>query len=154
MISVSKATREDLPAIHHLSAIYGHKLQVEDYHLNGNDIALQARADSGELAGFVWAGLMAKNKVAYIDKVMVNPEYSSQGVLPMLYKELFKIGINRGVKQVFGIIRQDRYHDKAAKAALHMAFGGDALSYTYVYADMSHMISELDAHMVQEAHNG
>jgi len=154
MISVSRASREDLPAIRHLSAIYGHKLTVEDYHLNGNDIALQARADNGEMAGFVWAGLMARNKIAYIDKVMVNPEYTSKGVLPLLYKELFRLGIARGVKTVFGIIRQDKYHDKAAKAALHMAFGGDSLPYTYVYADMAHMISELDAHKVQEAHNG
>lgn len=146
MITVSKARREDLPSIRHLSAIYGHKLLVEDYHLNNNDIALQARADNGDIAGFVWAGLMAKNKVAYVDKAMVHPDYSMHGVLPKLYLELMHIGIRRGVKQVFGIIRQDQYHDKAAKAALHMAFGGDELPYTYVYADVRHMISELEAH--------
>lgn len=146
MVKVSRATKEDIEAIRHLSAIYGHKLLIEECLFNHRDIALQARLETGELAGFVWAGLMASNQIAYVDKVMVHPEHSSVGVLPSLYKELFRIALKRGVRQAFGVIKRDQYHDKSAKAALHMAWGADSLPYTYVMADLSHMMRELENH--------
>lgn len=143
MISISRATKADIGALRHLSAIYNHKLSIEEYMFNNRDIAIQARAETGELIGFVWGGLMGNNSLCYVDKVMVHPQYSDQGVLPRLYKELFKIALKRGVKQAFGIIRHDEYHDRSAKAALNMAWGGDALSYTYVYASLEFMKKEL-----------
>lgn len=146
MIRVSKANKEDLNAIRHLSAIYGHKMVIEDYLINKRDIALQARHEDGSLVGFVWCGLMGSNKIGYVDKVMVHPEYSDQGVLAALYTELFKVGLKLGVRQAFGIIRHDQYHDKSAKGALHMAWGADPLPYTHVMADLNHMKAELEAH--------
>lgn len=146
MISISRATKSDLSAIRHLSAIYGEKMSIDECLFNSRDIALQARLDNGYLAGFVWAGLMANGKIAYVDKVMVHPEMSDMGVLPALYKELFAAALRRGVKQAFGFIRHDLYHDKSAKAALHMAWGADSLPYTMVRADLAHMKEELEAY--------
>jgi N-acetylglutamate synthase-like GNAT family acetyltransferase len=144
VIRISKATREDLPAIRHLSSKYGHKLVVEDHHLNNRDLALQARNEEGKLVGFVWAGLMANSKIAYVDKVMVDPEYSGKRlVLPSLYKKLLELAIKRGVRDMFGFIRQDQYHDRSAIAALHMAVGGEEIPYTHVFAQLKHMELEL-----------
>lgn len=144
MLLISRARKQDLPAIHELMRLYGSKMQVGSEHLNNRDIALQARNANGELVGFVWAGLMAQNTLAYIDKVAIRPDYAKQGVSQLLYHELFKLGARRGVKEVFGIIRQDQYHDKAAVNALKMAFGADSLPYTYVRAQMAHVQAELN----------
>lgn len=154
MISVSRATKQDLGAIRHLSAKYGHKLLIEECLFNSRDIAIQARSEEGVLVGFVWGGLMGSNQICYVDKVMVDPEFRGMGVLPGLYKELFRVALRRGVKKAFGVIRQDQFHDKSAKGAMHMAWGADSFPYTYVQADLAHMVKELDAHQVQEAHNG
>lgn len=146
MISVSRATKQDLGAIRHLSAKYGNKLLIEECLFNNRDIAIQARSSDGALIGFVWGGLMASNQICYVDKVMVDPSASGLGVLAAMYKELFKIALRRGVKKAFGVIRQDQYHDKSAKGAMHMAWGADSLPYTLVNADLSHMLKELEAH--------
>lgn len=144
MISISKATKADLAAVLHLSQLYGFKMPIDETLFNPTDIALQARDESGALVGFVWMGLMAKGTLGYVDKVMVDPAYSGKKVvLPALYKELFTIALRRKVKQAFGIIRHDQFHDKAAKAALNMAWGADAVPYTYVLAQAAHMAREL-----------
>ncbi len=146
MIKVSRATKSDIGAIRHLSAKYGHKLLIEECLFNNKDIALQARDEEGMLLGFVWGGLMANNQICYVDKVMVDPEHSNKGVLPALYKELFKIALKKNVRKAFGMIRHDQYHDRSAKAALHMAWGADSLPYTLVLSDLEHMKKELEAH--------
>lgn len=122
---------------------YGNKMVVTADHINKRDYAYQARLDSGELIGFVWCSLMANNTVAYFDKVAVDPDHAGKGVINALFKELFPILYRKGVKEVNGIIRHDDYHLKAAKAVLRMGLGGDTVSYTYVYANMDFMKSEL-----------
>ncbi len=141
---ISKATKQDLPAIRYLMQQYGNKCIVTEDHINKRDISLQARID-GNLVGFVWGGLMAKNTIMYIDKVAVDPLYVKQGIVKVLYKELFKQALKLGVKQGFGIIKQDKYHDKACINALKMAFGADSVSYTHVYGEANNIIKELES---------
>ena len=146
---ISRATKEDLPAVRALMNQYGNKMLVEEYHLNRRDIALQARDNDGKLAAFVWGGLMANNQVMYIDKVACDPQYIGKGLINQLYKELFKLALKRGVREGFGIIRQDQYHDKACVNALKMAFGADRHSYTHVSGSASHILKELESLEVQ-----
>jgi N-acetylglutamate synthase-like GNAT family acetyltransferase len=141
---ISRATKQDLPAIQYLMQVYGNKMIVTEDHLNRKDIALQARADDGALVGFVWGGLMVNNTVMYIDKLAVAPEYAKQGVALKLHKELLKLGLKLGVKQGFGVIRRDEYHDKSCMSALKMAFGAEELPYTYVMGDTMNIVKELE----------
>ncbi len=140
---ISKATKHDLPAIRALNSLYGNKMVVSPSLFNKRDVALQARDEQGNLVAFMWAGLMANGTIAYIDKVICSPEHAGRGVVRALYLEALKIGAKRGVKEAFGIIRQDQYHDKAAANALKTAFGSDGYNYTYVLADVAHVMQEL-----------
>lgn len=141
---ISKAIKSDLPAIRYLMQQYGNKMVVTESHLNKKDIALQARID-GKLVGFVWGGLMAKNTIMYIDKVAVDPKHHKKGIVKALYKELFNQATKMGVKEGFGMIRQDQYHDAACINALKMAFGADSISYTHVYGEAKHISKELES---------
>lgn len=141
---ISRATKQDLPAIQFLMQQYGNKMVVTESHLNKKDIALQVRKD-GLLVGFAWGGLMAKNSIMYIDKVAVDPRYTKQGIVQLLYKELFKQAIKLGVQEGFGMIRQDEHHDKACVNALKMAFGADSLPYTHVFGQASYIVKELES---------
>lgn len=143
MILISRAKKEDLPAIQHLMRMYGNKCQVEKEHLNHKDIALQARLDSGELVGFLWVGLMANNSLGYIDKFAVDSNYSGKKIGNQLAHAMLKEVNKRKVKQVFGIIKQDQYHDKSAINALKMAIRSDVTPYTYVIADLNMLNLEL-----------
>lgn len=142
MITVKRARKEDFNAIHALLGQYG-KMSITPEHLQGRDIALQARDAEGKVVGFVWAGLMANDTVAYVDKVSVAPECAKKQVSQALYKRLFEIALKRGVRQAFGIIRHDAYHDRAAMNALKMAFGADKEPYTYVSGDLMQMHADL-----------
>lgn len=145
MITVKRATKKDLPAIRFLMQKYGNKMLVCEWHINNKDIALQARHDDGTLVGFVFGGLMANNKVCYVDKIAIDPEYRKQGIANKLYQELFKVALNRGVVQAFGVIKQDEYHDASCVNALKMAFGADNKPYTYVQGNLAYMKAELEA---------
>lgn len=141
MIYITRASKSDLPAIQDLMNKYG-KCIVESYHLNKKDIALQARLETGELVGFIWAGMLAENRVVYMDKVAIDPNHHKQNILIALYKELFKIAYNKGVKEVTGFIKHDEYHIAGCKQALKMGLGADATSYTYVRAQLEFMKNE------------
>lgn len=142
MIYITRAIKSDLPAIQDLMLKYGNKCIVESYHLNKKDIALQARLETGELVGFVYCGLLAEGKVAYMDKVTIDPMHHKKGILISLYSELFKRAYRRGVKEVTGFIRHDEYHNASCVQALKMGLGADALSYTYVRAQLEFMKKE------------
>jgi N-acetylglutamate synthase-like GNAT family acetyltransferase len=141
MIRIRVAKRFDLPAIRELMQTHG-KNSVEEYHINNRDISLVAEMD-GKLVGFVWCGLMAQNKFAYVDKVSVHPDYQKKGVTNKLYWALGKRMVRAGVKQAFGIIRHDEWHTAAAVNALKMGFGSDGYNYTYVLADIGHAKAEI-----------
>lgn len=121
---------------------YG-KMDVGPEHINSKDIALCARDKSGALVGFLFLGLMAQNKVGYLDKFCVDPDHTKKGVGNALARAAFQAATKRGVREVFGVIRQDQYHEQSAVNALKMAFGAHKESYTYVCADLRHMASEL-----------
>lgn len=139
---IHKASKQDYPAIHLLMSRYG-KMSVNPEHLNSKDISLCARDGEGKLVGFVYVGLMAQGTVGYIDKFVVDPEYAGKGVGNALARAAFQAATKRGVREVFGVIRQDQYHEQSAVNALKMAFGAHKESYTYVCADLRHMASEL-----------
>lgn len=143
-MQIKKATKDDFPAIHHLLGKYG-KFTVSKKHLNHRDISVVAYTDEGECVGFVWVGLMAGNSVAYVDKLCVSPEYARQKVGLKLAALAIKLSVERGVREVFGIIKQDKYHDRSAMNALRSAIGADQEPYTYVRADLQHMVSELQS---------
>lgn len=137
-----KATKGDLPAIRYLLNQYG-KMIIGPEHLGHRDISICARNSEGAVIGFLYIGVMAQNTVGYIDKFCVDPAAKGKGVGNLLAKAAFTACQKRGVKEVFGVIRQDEHHDKSAMNALKMAFGAHPESYTYVCADLAHMASEL-----------
>lgn len=141
---ISNATKQDIPAIQYLLASYGSKLVLDPACINKRDIALQARDESGKLVGFLWVGLMAKNTLGYMDKFCVDKDSSRKGVGKSLALAMKDQLVKRRVKTVFGIIRQDQYHDQSAMNALRMAIGGDPLPFTYVVADVAHAVKELE----------
>lgn len=142
MVYITRANKQDLLAIQDLMLKYGNKMLVESYHLNKKDITLQARLATGELVGFLYCGLLAEGKIAYMDKVVIDPNHHKQGILLELYKELFKEAYRKGVREVIGFIRQDEFHVASCKQALRMGLGGDAISYTMVGANLEFMKKE------------
>jgi N-acetylglutamate synthase-like GNAT family acetyltransferase len=144
-MNIRRAKKSDLSAIKDLMALYGNKMSVEGHHINHRDVSLVAVTDEGQIIGFVWAGLMAQNKVAYLDKFTIHPEYAKKGVGQKLALKALEIGKKLGVQDVFGIIKRDAYHDKSAINALKMAFSADREPYTFVRTNVNFMISELEA---------
>lgn len=140
---ITKATKADLPAIQDLMSKYDNKCKIEAYHLNNKDLNRQVRTEDGTLVGFAWIGLMAGKKVAYADKLVVHPDFHHRGIPGMMFKELITEGLRLGVEEMFGIIRQDEYHDASAVSTLKVAVGADLLPYTYVRASLKHMAKEL-----------
>ena len=138
---ISRAAKHDLPAIQYLLAKYG-KMTITKDHLNNRDIAVQAR-DEGALVGFAWGGLFANNTIMYIDKVAVDPAYVGNGIVNKMYHFLVHLGIKAGVKQGFGHIKHDEYHDKACINALKMSFGSDNAPFTLVYADAENILKAM-----------
>lgn len=141
---IKPANKQDLPAINYLLNKYG-KMSVSDSYINKKDVALQVREESGELIGFIWCGLMANGTIAYIDKFCIDPEYTHRGIGLLLAKYLQQVLHKRKVKSVFGLIKQDKYHDKSAMNSLRMAMGAHDASYTFVETDLLHSIKELES---------
>lgn len=133
----------DYPGIQRLLARYGSKMSITPAHINHRDIGVVAYDENGHLVGFMWAGLMAKNTVAYLDKVVIAPEYAGKGMHNQLAKFLLRELVKRGVRQAFGVIAHDEHHDKAAMGALKMAMFSDGRTYTYVVGDVQNTIHEL-----------
>lgn len=120
---------------------YG-KYTVDAAHINHRDISLVAVNDN-KVVGFLYVGLMAKNTVGYMDKFTIHPDYANQGIGQQLAVKALEESVKRGVREVFGIIQQDQYHDKSAMNALRMAIGSNGTPYTYVRADINFILSEL-----------
>ena len=144
-MQVCTATKADITAIKALIRLYKlDKCDIKPYHFNHRDIAVKAvNPQTGELIGFAWGGLMAKNKIVYIDKVLIHPDYARYGVSQMLFSELLRRATRIGVVEAFGVIRQDEFHDRSAKNALKFAFGADPLPFTYVYGTTERTLKEL-----------
>lgn len=143
MICIKPAYKDDMRAIQRLLD-YSGKCTITPEHFNHKDIALQARnMETGEVLGFVWAGLMAKNTIMYIDKAAVHPEHSKKQILNKLYKELLKEVLRLNVKHVFGIIRLDQWHDRSAVNALKMGSKLDPFKYSYFYSNIDELPQEV-----------
>lgn len=141
---ISRATKADINAISYLMQESG-KMSVSEDLFNNRDIALQAREDSGELIGFLWCGLMAKNSIGYLDKLAVSKKGNHKLARKMLGLAMKDELVKRKVRSVFGLIMHDQYHDRAAINALQWAFGAHSAPYTYVEADVQNSIKELEA---------
>lgn len=113
-------------------------MSISEDHLK--DILIVAKDTSGVI-GVIWGGLMAGNTICYIDKLAVTER--GLGVGKALCRKLFEEALSRGVKECFGIIRRDQYHDGCAINALKLAVGADSLPYTFVSGNMQFMKSEL-----------
>lgn len=144
MIQINRAKKQDLAAINELINSYGRIPPILPEYLNNRDLALKAvDTETGAIVGFCWGGLMAQNTVIYIDKVVVNPNYTRKKISQTLYKQLLSRALKLGVRLGFGVIKHDQFHDKSAMNALKMAFAADDAPYTYVYGQPEHMVKEL-----------
>lgn len=141
MIIVRNAKKSDLPAIEELLRVYS-KFSVTDKYVNHRDMSFVAY-DGPRCVGFLWVGLMASNTVAYIDKFCIHPDYSRQGIAKKMGEMALLRGMKIGVRECFGVIKADDYHNKCALDALKMGMGAHKEQYTYVCADPSHMVQEL-----------
>lgn len=139
MVYISKATKQDLPAIDELLSKYDSIMRISPSYLNKRDVSLQARDESGKLVGFVWAGLLANRTLAYVDMAVIHPDHHHKGILLKLYRELFKICYSLGVKDMLGVIRHDQYHDASGIQALRLGVGADSQNYTLVKANLEVM---------------
>jgi len=137
---VYRPKQHELPEIQTLLSNYGMHASAE--HLNRRDIALAARIE-GELAGFLWVGLMASNRAAYIDKFVVADRWRKQGVGNALALAALAECKKRGVKEVHGFIRQDASHAASSMNALKLALGADPHPYTYVRGQIDFIEAEL-----------
>ena len=145
MIYCKRARKEDLPAIRLLLQETG-KMLIDEKYLTPRDIAIQARdSDTGEVVGFLWCGVMAGNSLGYLDKFQVAQSRSRQGIGNLMAKAMLAEVKRRGIRQVFGMIQQDEFHDKSAFNALKMAMASDGRDYTLVFADLPHVTAELAA---------
>jgi GNAT superfamily N-acetyltransferase len=137
---IARAKTCELAAIRRLLSCAGMELGAE--HLNRRDIALVAK-DADRVVGFLWIGLMAGHKVAYIDKFVVAAEARGRGVGNALAQAALAECKKRGVKEVHGFIRQDTSHAASSMNALKMALGADPHPYTYVRGQINFIEAEL-----------
>jgi N-acetylglutamate synthase-like GNAT family acetyltransferase len=81
---IKRATKDDIPAIKALISKQAKKVPFFESMINKSDIAYQVRTEDGTLIAFLYCGLMANKKIAYIDSLVVDPEYKNQKVAARL----------------------------------------------------------------------
>lgn len=137
---VTRATKADLSAVQALLDMYpGAHMTVGPEHFTTKDIALQVRLGSGEMVAFCWVGVMAGNTVGFVDKVVIHPGYSKQGISTIIYQELVRLAAKRGVKSLFGTIMQGAYHDASCANAVKMGMNTMPGSYSISYGSINEM---------------
>lgn len=141
---ISRCKQQDFHAVEKLLSYYPGKCSITKDYLNKRDVSVQVRNEAGVVIGFVWAGLMSNKTVAYIDKAVVHPDYHHKKVLLDMYRYLYPILKEIGVKSVQAVIRHDEYHHASATQALRMGAGADSSNYTYVSVEMQHIAKELN----------
>jgi len=140
-MQIIRAKKKHLSKIRELLSQCG-KGDIESCDLNSRDIGLIALEDQ-KVVGFIWCGLMSQGRFGYISKFAILPEYSGKGVAKAIGIAMLEHLYKSKVKDIFGIIRQDRHHDKSAFNALKFAMGAKEDPYTYVYANINNTINEL-----------
>lgn len=130
--------------INELQKAYGLR-SIEPLSINHRDISLVALDVQGRVVGFIWMGLMAGNTRGYIDHFVVLPDYAKQGVGFQLGKALYDRAFKRGVREVFGVIRHNEFHDKSAMNALKFGLVAHSEPYTYVCGEANYIKSQLGA---------
>jgi len=141
-MQIRLARKSDYPAVVELLKEHG-KFSVTRKHLNHRDISVIVYADTGECIGYLYCGLMAGNSVAYMDKFTIHSSVNGQHLGHKMALFAVREGLKRGVREIFGIIKQDAYHDKSAVNALKVGIGSDKEPYTYVRADLRLMVEDL-----------
>lgn len=138
---IRRAKRNDLKAINQLRNQYGMP-SIDKSHINHRDVAIVAQ-DGPLIVGYMWAGLMRQNKMAYIDNVVVSRDYAKQGTVPKMYQYALEIGQKIGVQEIFGIIAKGDFFERAAYNALRTAVGSDGKEYVQVRAHLPTILKEL-----------
>ncbi len=141
MTRIRRAYQADLDDINSLLEGYSINPVTRDC-INDKDIAVVA-CEAKRVVGFVWCGLMAKNTVGYLANFVVAQDCAGSGVGERLLKHTLEVLKKKSVKQVFGTIKQDEYHDKSAYNALKIAMGADKLPHTYVTGNVQKMVQEV-----------
>lgn len=111
---IKRASKEDIPAIRYLLSQSG-KFTFLDSCINKRDLSFCARDESGVLAGFVWCGLMANNRIAHIDYLCVSPNYAKVGIAKDLMTHVFRELNARGAKYGHAFSIQDEHQIKFLK---------------------------------------
>ena len=143
MIYLNEAKLTDLGAIKELTHIYG-KDPVTEAHFNHRDIAIQAREEEGRLVGFIWAGLMAKNTIAYVGDLFVHPDVKNRKVGFKLCAMMLCKLLEKGVQTSIGFIEQNQYHDRSAINCLKTSMGSTGIPCTMLYSDRERALKTLE----------
>jgi N-acetylglutamate synthase-like GNAT family acetyltransferase len=138
---IRRANPSDIPAIHSLNRAYALEQMPEEF-LNSRDICLVAET-GGKVAGYIWAGLMARNTFAYVAGFAVDPTLSKQGIGERLAKELLRVARMKGVKSFVATIKQDKYHDQCAVNCLKAGAGAAPESCTFITGNTDRMVKNL-----------
>jgi N-acetylglutamate synthase-like GNAT family acetyltransferase len=128
---IRKARKSDLPGITALTSYYGMASPTEAF-INSRDISLVACEDSGKIVGFVWCGLMAKNKLGCVDFFVIDPTYSGQKVGEKMGIELKRLIKAAGGSIMVAMITQQEHHDKSLVNAIKMGMTPTKETYTVV----------------------
>lgn len=132
----------DLTQIHDLCRMYKAYESMPNEYINSRDLCL-VYEEGDQILGYIWAGLMARNTVAYVGGFVVHPEHSHRGIGAKLARRLLEIGRGRGVKSFVATIKHDEHHDKSAVACLRTGAGADPLPCTFIRGNLDFMHSQL-----------
>jgi N-acetylglutamate synthase-like GNAT family acetyltransferase len=134
---VRDAKETDIAGINALLELYG-LCELSREYINDRDVSLvyHDMVGTGTVGGFLWCGLMANCTYGYIDKYAVLPENQGKGAAQELAKALRERLVAKGVKNVFGIIKQADWHHASAINGLKMGMSAHMKPYTYITGEV------------------
>lgn len=138
---IRRATDQDLPGINRLTHRY--RLEpVRSEFINNRDICLVADV-GGQIRGYIWAGLMARNTFAYVCGFAVDPEFTGSGIGTQLSRELLRVARMKGVKSFVATVENGPFHDACAVNALKCGAGAADKEHTLLVGDLAHMTESI-----------
>lgn len=133
---IRPAALPDLPGIQKLFSFYEFSPIGEEIL---DDCAFVVEIER-EILGFIWAGLMARGTVAYVDHFLIHPSLSRSGTGRNLCKTMVEELHARGCKIVLAHVLQDRFSFKSLKSCIGVGMQLDARPQFQLIGNVPNMI--------------
>lgn len=131
-MKLRRVKSEELNAVNKLLAQHGINPIGSEF-LNKRDISIGAY-DGDKLVGFIWAGLMASDTVAYIDVFTIDPAYANKQLGEKLGNKLRHVVEKKKVNRIFGVIADTGTGIASCKSAIRIGLKPSELKY-YIVQD-------------------